>query len=187
MLDKFPYLFNYVQYNVGCLKNCPLTGTLDDVFVTGEEDLDNIEEIMIDWGFNLDETVRETVFPGGVANYLDKYTRTAGGAKKGLYCYNFCLDTDPFVFQPSGAINMSRFNTVAWSYRVMDPSNSSQLVPVSITCDADGKPINEQLPSTSTAKNYWKNFAYAYNLHIMEERYNMLVVENGVARLALAR
>jgi len=51
-----------------------------------------------------------------------------------------------------------------------------------------GKEIQDNNPpSTSTATNYWKNYEYAFNMHIMEERYNMVVVENGVARLALAR
>ena len=195
MKEKFQYLVNYVQYSVGCNNPvCNILGTLTDVFVTGTQNIENTEHIMVDWGFNLDETLRETVWPSGVASYLDKYTRTAGNAKSGLYCYNFCLDTDPFKFQPSGAINMSIFSNVAWSYRVIDPSNvrfdpvNDYLgVPVSITCDGEGNPIDNNPPSTSTAINYWKNYEYAFNMHIMEERYNMVVVENGVARLALAR
>jgi hypothetical protein len=171
-----------------CGRTCPLTGLLGDVYITGEQTTDNIKDIMLDWGFNLDETVRETVLPAGIASYIDKYNRTAGNAKSGLYCYNFCLDTNPFVFQPSGAINMSRFNTVSWSYRVLEPvSQMADSVPVSITCDENGVPINDTVPSTSTAVNYWKNFKYSYNMHIMEERYNILVIENGVARLALSR
>ena len=27
---------------------------------------------------------------------MEKYMRTTGDAKDGLYCYNFCLDTDPY-------------------------------------------------------------------------------------------
>ena len=195
MKAKFGYLVNYIQYNVGCNNPvCNILGTLSDVFVTGDQSIENVEEIMLDWGFNLDETLRETVWPAGVANYLDKYTRTAGNAKSGLYCYNFCLHTDPFIFQPSGAINMSIFSNIAWSYKLIDPSNvrydplNSYLgVPVSITCDADGVPIDNKSQPTSSATNYWKNYEYTFNMHIMEERYNMVVIENGVARLALAR
>ena len=193
IMEKWDVAFNLVLAwqeikDYPCGHICPLTGVLGDVYITGEQTTNNISNIMLDWGFNLDETVRETVLPAGVANYIDKYNRTAGNAKPGLYCYNFCLDTNPFVFQPSGAINMSKFSTVSWSYRVMEPvSEMADSVPVSITCDADGVPINDKVASSSTAVNYWKNFAYAYNLHIMEERYNILVIENGVARLALAR
>ena len=181
---------NFVEYSVGCKPNCPLKGLLDEIFITGKQNLENIQDAMLQWGFNLDETVRETEFPRGVSEYLDTYTRSPGNPKPGLYSYNFCLNTDPFTTQPSGAINMSVFSSIAWKYELIIPPGwdpSLNNIPVSITCDLCGNPIGANPPSTSTATNYWKNFKYAFNMHIMEERYNMIVIENGVARLALAR
>ena len=137
------------------------------------------------WGFSLDGTVRETVRHAGIENYSEKYVRTVGNGKDGLYCYNFCLDTDPFRYQPTGAMNLSKFNTVEWEFDTIQPIDAS-FVSVSVTCDASGTPINPH-PPTSADKGYWKTFKYSYNLHIMEERYNMLVCENGIGNLALAR
>ena len=48
----------------------------------------------------------------GVYNYVDYYTRAAGKGKEGLYFYNFGLSTNPYSNQPSGAINLARFNKV---------------------------------------------------------------------------
>ena len=38
--------------------------------------------------------------------------RTTGGSKDGLYCYNFCLDSNRRVYQPSGAMNVNKFKKV---------------------------------------------------------------------------
>ena len=43
----------------------------------------------------LDGKYRENLQPYGVYDYVEKYSHTPGNAKDGLYCYNFCLDTNP--------------------------------------------------------------------------------------------
>ena len=172
--------------SVPCPSSCTPSGTLADIYITGEQHIENERNIMTEWGLYLDRTVRETVFDSGVVNYIDKYVRTAGYAKSGIYCYNFCLSTDPFNTQPSGAINISKFDNIAFQYTILEPIDGS-FVSVSVTCDSSGIPIDEKLPATSASKDYWKIFQYSYNLHIMEERYNIFLVENGLGRLALAR
>ena len=61
----------------------------------------NLKEIMIDLGITMDGVYREKTFPSGVYEYMEKYMRTTGGAKDGLYCYNFCLDSNRRKYQPT--------------------------------------------------------------------------------------
>jgi Major capsid protein N-terminus/Large eukaryotic DNA virus major capsid protein len=92
-------------------------------FITGNANTDNIRDIMLTSGIVLNGSYRENVQPVGVFEYLEKYTRTAGngGAKRGVYCYNFCLNSDVKEYQPSGAINMSKFKTVELEIATMTP------------------------------------------------------------------
>lgn len=174
-----------VPYPEACRPPCPPVDLVHGLYYTPSSYIENTKLIMLMWGFTLDGKVREKFLRDGVEDYIEKYVRTPGNAKDGLYCYNFCLNTDPFIYQPSGAMNLSKFNKVEWEFSTIQPLDASS-VSVSVTCDASGTPINP-FPPTSSDKGYWKTFKYSYNLHIMEERYNMLVCENGVGSLALAR
>jgi hypothetical protein len=49
------------------------------------------------------------VLLAGVYQYAEKYLRTTGDGKDGLYCYNFCLNSNKREYQPSGAMNVNRF------------------------------------------------------------------------------
>jgi len=139
----------------------------------------NQRDIMLTWGLQIDGKVRENTFDAGVLNYVEKYVRTAGNAKSGLYCYNFCLTTDPFQYQPSGAINLSKFNNIEFEYSThlppLDPSAQTYTI-----CDASGDIIGINKP-------VWRIYDYNYNLYVMEERYNILSFESGQAGLLFAR
>ena len=174
-----------IPYPVTLPAECPPEDLSNKLYYTPSSYIENTKLIMLMWGFMLDGNVREKLLRDGLENYIEKYVRTPGNGKDGLYCYNFCLDTDPFNTQPSGAMNLSKFNKVEWEFSTIEPVDASS-VSVSITCDASGTPI-DPFPPTSADKGYWKTFKYSYNMHIMEERYNMLVCENGVGSLALAR
>jgi hypothetical protein len=87
-------------------------GRLTGYMITNRYSAENNSTILVALGILLDGSYRENIQPEGVYNYIEKYTRTAGYAPDGLYCYNFCLNTSPLVLQPSGAINMSRFNQI---------------------------------------------------------------------------
>ena len=136
-------------------------------------------DIMLTWGLLLDGKVRENTFDAGVLNYVEKYIRTAGNAPSGLYCYNFCLTTDPFQYQPSGAINLNKFNDIEFEYKTylpqLDPSAQSFDI-----CDGSGDIIGINKP-------VWRIYDYNYNLYVMEERYNILSFESGQAGLMYAR
>ena len=171
-------------YPVTCPAACPPVDKSYSLYYTPDTYIENTKMIMTMWGFTLDGKVREEILRDGLELYVEKYVRTAGNAKEGLYCYNFCLNTDPFQYQPSGAMNLSMFNTLEWEFNTIKPESATS-ASVSVTCDASGTP-QDPLPTSSDVE-YWKNFKYSYNIHIMEERYNILVCNNGVGNLALSR
>jgi hypothetical protein len=115
----------------------------------------------------------------GVYDYIEKYVRTKGYAKEGLYCYNFCLNTDPFEYQPSGAINMSKFKSVELEITTHAPA-FSEASDFKTICDEDGNIIG-------TNKSTWRLFDYNYNLTVFEERYNILSFVSGQCGMMNAR
>ena len=139
---------------------------------------DSQRDIMLTWGLLFDGKVRENTFDAGVLNYVEKYVRTAGNAPSGLYCYNFCLTTDPFQYQPSGAVNLSKFNNIEFEYTTFLPQMDSSAQTFTI-CDRDGEIIGINKP-------IWRIYDYNYNLYVMEERYNVLSFESGQAGLMFA-
>ena len=173
--------YNSLSHSEAHYSQCPTTYTYNNMQISGPLRIENRKNIMTEWGLLCDGKLRETVFPDGVVNLIEKYIRTAGNAKDGLYCYNFCLNTDPFVLQPSGAMNLSKFSKVEFEFSTIlpyDVSGVSAQIPV--LCDATGNIIGIHNPN-------WKDYEYSYNLHIMEERYNILSFESGMARLMFSR
>ena len=146
---------------------------------SGPYKLENQRDIMMEWGFTLDGKIRETNFEAGVFNLIEKYVRTAGNSELGLYCYNFCLNTDPFQHQPSGAINLSKFSNIEFDYKVYTPALDAS-AQTFVICDSDGGIAGINKPT-------WKLYQYDYTLHVMEERYNILSFESGNASLQFAR
>ena len=147
--------------------------------ITGNYRVENQKNIMITWGLLLNGKYRETTQSAGVLDYIEKYTRTSGNAHDGLYCYNFCLDTNPFVFQPCGAINISKFNTIEFEITTYPPP-LNPLAQISNICDVDGLIIGVDKP-------VWNLYSYTYDVNIMEERYNVLSFVGGNAGLMYAR
>ena len=140
---------------------------------------ENQRDIMLSWALLFDGKYRENPFPAEIYNMVEKYIRNKAYSESGLYCYNFCLDTDPFNFQPNGAINLSKFSVIEFEYSTYTPpadSNAQTLV----VCDDDGNPIGVNKPT-------WRLYDYNYNLHLMEERYNILIFESGNAGLMFSR
>ena len=115
----------------------------------------------------------------GILNYVEKYTRTSGNAKSGLQCYNFTLNTSPFVYQPSGAINLSKFNLIQFETSTIVPPQKDN-VQVNNIKDVCGNIIGINKPT-------WNLFKYNYNIHIMEERYNILKFNSGMAGLVFSK
>jgi hypothetical protein len=165
--------------NIGPGDNPP-EGSKTGFFITPEYTPQNEKNILKNLGILMDGKYRENVFDSGIYNYVEKYVRTAGNSEDGLYCYNFCLNTNPFDFQPSGAMNMSRFTTIELEfntiYPVLDPSAAFYTI-----CDPNtGTIVGVNKPS-------WIIYDYNYDLTIFEERFNILTFISGNAGLQYAR
>jgi len=166
------------QGNLGPNTN-PIDNTVNSIFITGDYFVGNQRNILMAMGILLDGKYRENLLDEGVYNYVEKYVRTSGNAKDGLYCYNFELYTDPFDYQPSGAMNMSKFNDIQYEFQTyvppLDPSASFYNI-----CDPDGIVIGVNKPT-------WMIYDYNYDLTIHEERYNIITFIGGNCGLMYAR
>jgi len=149
-------------------------------FTTGPFSQENIREIMVNMGIVLGGDYRENLLPSGVFNYVEKYTRTSGFARPGVYCYNFCLNTNPFDYQPSGAINMSKFKTVELEITTIMPTVDTANTTFRVICNDDGSPI-------AVSKQNWRMYEYTYNMKLFEERYNVLSFIGGNCGMLYAR
>jgi hypothetical protein len=147
--------------------------------ITGVYNPDNEKNILVALGILLDGQYRENLQPAGVYNYVEKYVRTSGNAPSGLYCYNFCVNNGPFDLQPSGAINMNRFNNVELEFTTIVPA-LDPLAQVLTICDPEtGEIIGINKPT-------WRIYDYNFNLVLFEERINVVTFIGGNAGLMYA-
>ena len=159
----------------GVNPNGHLTGNM----ITGIYNIQNEKDILLMLGIQLDGQYRENLQPAGIYNYIEKYTRTAGAAPPGLYCYNFCLHTDPMDLQPSGAINMNRFNLIELEFTTITPP-LDPLAQSMTVCDPDTGDI------IAVNKPTWRIYDYNFDLYVMEERLNVVTFVGGNAALMYA-
>lgn len=150
-----------------------------NIMITGDYSVLNQKNIMNTWALLLDGKYRENTLDYGVFDYIEKYTRTDGNAPDGLYCYNFCLNTSPLKFQPCGALNTSKFNLIEFELTTYLPPMDASAQFFTI-CDDEGTLIGVNKPN-------WRLYDYNYNLHVMEERYNVLIFVSGNASLMYSR
>lgn len=143
-------------------------------------DSSNLQNILLDMGILLGSEYRENILEEGVYNLVEKWIRTDGIAKNGLYAYNFSVRTNRDNYQPSGAQNMNKWQYVTFEFNTiqppLDPSNNN----VEVLCDPSGGIIGVR-------KDTWRLNKWNFDLRIWEERYNMIVIENGSIGLLIAR
>ena len=128
----------------------------------------------------LDGKYRENELDAGVYDYVEKYKNTPGCAKDGLYVYSFALNTDCWNDQPSGAMNMDKFEKIQFAINTIEApatDNSNNIVEL---CDVCGNLIG-------TRKNLWDLREYSFDLTIFEERYNTVIFQGGMVGLKYAR
>lgn len=140
----------------------------------------NIRDIMVDLGISMDGVYREKILDAGVYEYIEKYSRTTGGAKRGLYCYNFCLDSNRKEYQPSGAMNVNKFKNIAFEFNTIETPFTPEGSNVEFICDLNGNAIGFR--KTSAILN-----EYNFDLRIFEERYNVIIIQGGRLGLMNAR
>lgn len=157
-----------------------LSGNATNIFTTGDFNPANQKEILETMGILLDGEYRENLMTRGVYDYIEKYTRTAGSAPEGLYCYNFCLNTNPFETQPSGAINLSRFRNIELEVTTYVPNIDQNASQYNFVCDANGNFIGVR-------KQNWRLYEYTYTMVLFEERYNLLSFVGGNCGMKFAR
>ena len=131
-------------------------------------------------GINMNGVYRENVLPSEVFDFIEQYARSNGSGKRGLYCYNFCLNTSPFEYQPSGAMNLSRFKDINLEITTVTPITSLNNANFQVICDTSGNPIGIN-------KQNWRLYDYAFNMILFEERYNILSIIGGNCGMLYAR
>jgi hypothetical protein len=155
-------------------------GVNTGLFVSGNASVDNQKEIMQTMAILLDGKYRENTLTSPIYNYIEKYTRTNAFGPEGLYCYNFCLDTSPYVYQPSGAINLGKFKNIELEFTTFVPTIDSTKSAYQVICGTNGQPI-------AVSKSNWQLYEYNYNLTLFEERYNILSFIGGTCGMLYAR
>ena len=158
----------------------PSDGHPSGLYITGPFKTENHKDILESLAIIMDGSYRENLYSAGIYNYIEKYITTNGNAPDGLYCYNFCIKTDPFTMQPSGAMNMSKFSTIQFEFVTHIPpiDASAQVLQI---CDPEtGIPIGVN-------KSVWRLFDYNYNMILLEERYNVITFVGGNCALMYAR
>ena len=137
------------------------------------------QEILKSMGILLNGDYRENVLISDVYNYIEKYMRTAGFANNYLYCYNFCLNTNPMDYQPCGAINFNKFKDIQLEISTIIPTSNPNKM-FSVLCDNDGNTIG-------TNKTFQSVYDYTFRMTLFEERFNILSFIGGNAGLMYAK
>lgn len=191
---NWPY--HTLPSNIKLASTSPISGTEDTlnygmgvhptsvqntgITITGDYHPENRKEILENMGILFNGEYRENIMGRGIYDFIEKYTRTPGNATEGLYCYNFCLNTSPFEYQPSGAINMSKFKSIELEINTYLPTIDAVNSNYDIVCDEDGQLLGVR-------KSNWRLYEYNYNLTLYEERYNILSVIGGNCGMMYAR
>lgn len=154
--------------------------TASNIMITGDYKYENEQNIMKEMGIIFDGNYREKLMNREVFEYIEPYySSNDTQIVPGLYHYNFSIDTDSNNYQPTGAINLSKFNKIELEFTTHSPTldASAQVLTV---CDASGNVIGINKP-------IWNIYEYNYDLVIHEEKYNIITVQNGNCGLMYAR
>ena len=80
--------------------------------------------------------------------------------------------------QPSGAMNLSRFKNIEFEITTIEPEIDASYQFLTL-CDENGDVVGVTKDESM--------YLYAYNMHLFEERYNILRFISGNAGLLFAR
>ena len=153
------------------------------IYTTGERRPENVKDILIEMGILVDGVIREELKPSSVYMYEQQFLTIQGEGYRslpGLQCYHFCLKTDQFNLQPSGAMNLSKYGKIELEFVTHSPM-MNPLGDYKVICDLI---TGDQI---ATVKDVPKQLLYYYNLTVIEERYNVLRFMSGNAGLMNAR
>ena len=168
---------NLVPVNIGPGVNPD--GVLTGLLISQTYSPQNEKNILVALGILLDGSYRENIQPAGVYNFIEKYVRTTGNAPQGLYCYNFSIHSNNADLQPSGAINMSRFNQIQLEFTTIIPPLDPLAQSLTICDPETGNIIGINKPT-------WRIYDYNFDLHFFEERINVVNFIGGNVGLMYA-
>lgn len=154
-------------------------GTLTGLVINQPYNPQNDKSILVAMGILLDGSYRENIQPAGVYDMIEKYVRTTGNAPPGLYCYNFSINSNNSDLQPSGAINMSRFNQIELEFTTIIPPLDPMAQSLTICDPETGSIIGVNKPT-------WRIYDYNFDLHFFEERINVVTFVGGNVGLMYA-
>lgn len=144
---------------------------------TPEFSQENEKYILQNFSILFDGKYREVNMEAGIYSYLEPYRASKLSNDIGIYCYNFGTNTTD-TYQPSGAVNLSRFKKIEFELTTIEPpvDPSGEF---STICDENGVIIGVSKNRT--------HYSYTYELHLFEERYNILRFISGNGGLLYAR
>lgn len=154
-------------------------GTLTGLVINQIYNLQNEKQILVAMGILLDGSYRENIQAAGIYDFIEKYTRTTGSAPNGLYCYNFSLHSNNSDLQPSGAINMNRFNQIELEFTTIVPPLDPLAQSLNICDPETGNVIGVNKPT-------WRIYDYNFDLYLFEERLNVVNFIGGNVGLMYA-
>lgn len=154
-------------------------GHLTGWMITGDYTSENEKNILVSFAILLDGSYRENTQAAGIYNYIEKYTRTSGNAPDGLYCYNYCLDSSNSILQPSGAINMNRFNNIVLETVTINPPLDPLAQTLTVCDPQTGNVVGINKPT-------WRIYDYNFNMVLFEERINVVTFVGGNCGLMYA-
>ena len=163
----------------------PYTSPSDNplgLYSSGPREDGNIKNIMLNMGILYGQEYRENVLPAGIYAYIEKWWRTTGFSKYGLYCYNFCTNSSRVVYQPTGAQNTNKVKYMTFEFNTIQPpkNDDPNTNSVNVLCDDNGEIIGIRKDLHTLNK-------YNFDLRIFEERYNMIEITSGRIGLLHAR
>jgi hypothetical protein len=188
---------NYTNWEFVDVPNTPLSNTFDGVtypfFLTpfigaGTTNNNNKKMILQSLSIFVDGKMRENLFEQGVYNHLEKYLKCAGKGKDGQLFYSFALNNNPSELQPSGCMNLSRFNDITFQFTLIETPDDPSFDPAKAT-----KLVFQQRPNGSapicvesvTKKDEIK--LYSFDMRTFQERYNVIIFKAGMAALMYSR
>tara|TARA_B100000886_G_scaffold340485_1_gene310396 strand:- start:191 stop:1846 length:1656 start_codon:yes stop_codon:yes gene_type:complete len=182
-LTNWPY--HYLPHDIIALTNKehsssvnPLDFSSANIYESGEFSYENEKKILVSLGILCDGKYKENILEEGIFNYIENYQKSNGKCNEHIYTYNFCFDNNPYTLQPSGAMNLSKFKNIEFEVVTIEPPSNPDFQ-FNINCQ-DGEII-------SVSKTTKDMFLYTYELHVIEERYNMLTFMSGNCGLQFAR
>uniref|UniRef100_A0A6C0FDQ7 Major capsid protein N-terminal domain-containing protein n=1 Tax=viral metagenome TaxID=1070528 RepID=A0A6C0FDQ7_9ZZZZ len=156
-----------------------VNGDLTGWHITGDYQPENTKHILESLAIMFDGEYRENTLPAPIFNYVEKYARSNGNAEDGLYWYSFALNDSPFIYQPTGAANLTNTKKVELEMTTIVPPLDPYSQTLAICDPESGVFVGVNKPT-------WRLYDYSFDLTIFQERYNMLHFTGGNCGLTYA-